>query len=194
MPVYNPLAPFQAAMIPHFLNNKVRYLVSQWYYRGEIPDSKKVPLLLTDYTDTNMVQMHHRNAKGMDKWAAIIDLENEKHVQKLTEMAEPESDYLVYVAFTDDKNKIDVKRNKQLVAACRYFIDTESGWVPKGSSTIKGMLELRMGELYMTFKYDRQERQVMLAKLEGMQMYHIKHPDKVEESYQLVFQGELNRK
>jgi len=66
-------------------------------------------------------------------------------VQKLTEMAQPESDYLLYVAFTDDKRKINVKQNRQLTNAARYLIDTQSGWQPKGSSTVKGLLELRMG-------------------------------------------------
>jgi len=40
----------------------------------------------------------------------------------------------------------------------------------------------------MTFKYDRQEKQVRLVELEGMQAYHIEWKDPVPESYRFVFQ------
>jgi len=38
---YNPLARFQEAMIPGYLNMKVRYPVAQYYYPAKSPTAAK---------------------------------------------------------------------------------------------------------------------------------------------------------
>lgn len=151
-------------MLPGFEAKKVRYLVAQQYYRGKLPNSEKLPLLLTDYTDLAEASSHYQKIAGTDKWAAIIDLRNPKHTAKLQEMCLPYSEYRLYAAFTDTSNCLS--NNKRIKNAAKTYIDNQTNWKPGQSSTVNAVLELKYGELFVTFKMGGQQKQETLTTLE----------------------------
>ncbi|BAV06622.1 hypothetical protein SAMN05421788_107282 [Filimonas lacunae] len=164
--MYNPLTKFKTDMLPGFANMKVRYLVAQQYYRGKLPSTEQLPLLLTDYPDLVQASTHYQNIKVTDKWAAIIDLQNPKHLAKLAEMCQPYSEYVLYAAFTDDPNKVNLKNDKRIANAAKSYIDSETNWKPTASATVKAQLELQFGELFVTFRLGGQQAQTRLSALE----------------------------
>lgn len=165
--MFNPLSAFRIDMLPGFATMQVRYLVAQEYCRGKMAAGERLPLLLTDYQHLPDADIHYQKIRPADKWAAMIDLENIKHRDKLREMCQPDSVYMLFAAFIDHPAKAELKHNKKIVSACRYFIDTETDWRPKKEDTIKAILGLHQGELMMTFQLGRKQSQTTLMALEN---------------------------
>lgn len=185
---YNPLVKFMPEMIPGFAAKKVRYLVAQQYYRGKLPNSEKLPLLLTDYPTLDGAKKHLNSVMG-DKWAAIIDMENPKHRTKLEEMCQPYSEYGLYAAFTDKGINKELRNNRRLINAAKTYIDNQTNWRPANNTTVNATLELRFGELFVTFKHGQQQRQERLAVLETTRPCATTfHLPATYESYRIIFQ------
>jgi len=156
MSMYNPLERFAVQMIAGFREMKHPYLVAQSYPRGHNPLSKgQQPLLLCDY-ETDGVARAHLGGIKQDKWAAIIDLEKEAHRNKLTEMAQPDYPYLLYVAFVSDAKKVNLRNNAALTEAVREYIRSRTNWQPDRSDTLRPNLELVFGELFVRLSYRNQ--------------------------------------
>jgi len=185
---YNPLVKFMPEMIPGFAAKKVRYLVAQQYYRGKLPNSEKLPLLLTDYPTLDEAKKHLNSVTG-DKWAAIIDMKNPKHRAKLEEMCQPYSEYGLYAAFTDKGINKELRNNRRLINAAKSYIDNQTNWRPANNTTVNATLELCFGELFVTFKHGQQQRQERLAVLETTRPCATTfHLPATYESYRIIFQ------
>jgi hypothetical protein len=151
---FNPLVRFQSAMIPALLKMNRPYLLSQAYRRGENPfDPVRQPLLLTDYDRFNAAKDHLEMIKA-DSRAAIIHLDKSAHRTKLEEMAGPESDYLLYAAFAKDPKQLNIRNDRVLTEAVRLYIAQETNWQPGRGETIRPVLELNQGELFLKIAYN----------------------------------------
>ena len=156
MTPFNPLVRFQKAMIPGLLRMGNIYLVSQTYNRGQNAfDDTIQPLLLTDYDRLDAAK-DHLQALSNDKWAAIIHLDNQTHRAKLEEMAGSDGRYLLYAAFVKDVKQVNVRNNKYLSEAVRQYINKHTSWTPGGGDTIRPVLELKFGELFLRIGYSGQ--------------------------------------
>lgn len=187
---YNPLVKFRPEMLPGFADKKVRYLVAQQYYRGKLPNSEKLPLLLTDYQDLAQASRHLQNITATDKWAAIIDLQNPKHISKLSEMCLPYSEYTLYAAFTDTATATGLQNNQRLKNAAKTYIDSQTNWRPGSSATVQAILELQYGELFVTFKLGQQRKQERLTTLETTRSSPTGYPMlPAYDGYRIHFQG-----
>jgi hypothetical protein len=150
---FNPLVPFVQEMIPGFIRMEHRYLVAQTYFRGKNPlDLEKHPLLLSDYAALPAAKDHHTALQG-DQWAAIIDLENPPHRAKLEEMASPGSPYLLFVAFVRDKKRVNARNDRYLAEAVKQYISRQTAWSPGRGETVRPVLELQYGELFLRLAY-----------------------------------------
>jgi hypothetical protein len=190
--MYHPFAQFHPTMLPTFANMQVKYLVAQFYQRGVVNGCDKIPLLLTDYVDLEKAEEHCTSIKPDDKWAAIINLEHKKHLVKLGEMSLAESPYLLYVAFEDEKKAGNLNKNRRLVAAARYYIDTHAPARPGGSDKVNGIIDLYHGQLYVHFKWGEHKLTTLLSSLEEARIPQPPSvPEAVADTYRLSFQ--LNR-
>lgn len=188
--MYHPFAQFNPAMLAGFAAMNARYLVAQSYARGTKKGSEKIPLLLTDYTDLAKAEEHCNSIKPGDKWAAIMYLEEKKHLKKLLEMSSDGSQYLLYVAFEDEKRAVNLNKNRRMVAAARYYIDTHAPRRPGGSDKVNGIINLHHGELYVHFTWGDHKLSTLLSALEGASMPQTPAvPQSIADTYRLTFQS-----
>jgi len=195
MTAFNPLVKFQKAMIPGLLRMGNIYLVTQTYNRGENAfDDTIQPLLLTDYDRLDAAKDHLQSLSN-DKWAAIIHLENPTHRAKLEEMAGSSERYLLYAAFVRDAKQINVRNDKYLAEAVRQYITRHTSWTPGSGETIRPVLELKFGELFLRISYSGQVIKEKLTVFENIistacvTTYPLRP---VSEQFRITFQSSLS--
>src|SRR4051812_15806497 len=98
-----PFEKFDVKYITRLIAMKKIYLVSQTYNRAfdHFVEVHKTDILLTDYDDAGLAKIH-LNAIKHDKFAAIIDLTNQKHKEKIKSMLAPASTYALYWSVVRD--------------------------------------------------------------------------------------------
>src|SRR3954469_21598779 len=103
-----PFERFKSIYIDRLIQMKKFYLVSQTYTRGfgHYDEHNKTNILVTDYDDPGLAKIHF-NAVLHDKFAAVIDLRNEKHKGKIMEMLEPNSTYTLYWSIVKDAKEME---------------------------------------------------------------------------------------
>jgi len=164
--MFNPFVKFEEKFIPAFRKVKKRYLVSQRFKRyGEQNNQDKTFLMLTHYDDKGLAKIHF-NALSADKFASIIDLENDVHREKLSTMLAPQSIYIIYSSLTIDPKKVKSLSDKIYKEKIQKFIDTKTNWRISREQTIKPKLEITFGELYVALKYGTQTIRIRLEELE----------------------------
>ncbi len=143
--------------------NKI-YLISQSYHRARnIPG--KTDILLTDYDDIGLAKIHFAAIKE-DKFAAILQLQNDAHMHKLDEMLEDESPYKLYWSVVDDKKKFKEKISKNYKEKIRRYILENTDWKVALHEVITPHVQVVFGELYVTLKRNAQEIRVRFDEIE----------------------------
>ena len=166
--MFNPFVKFEEKFIAAFRKVKKRYLVSQQFKRYEVQNNKdKTFLMLTHYDDKGLAKIH-LNALSADRFACIIDLENDVHRQKLLMMLSPESKYIIYSSLTISPKEVKSLSDKIYKEKVQKFIDTKTNWRISREQTIKPKLEITFGELYVALKYGAQTIRIRLEELETM--------------------------
>jgi hypothetical protein len=132
-----PFEPMKPVYINRLIKLKKFYLVSQTYKRGEDPfaEVQKKSLLLTDYSDIGLAK-GHLQALGSDKYAAIIDLQKEEHLKKVTAMIQDDSGFAVYWAVVRSREALEEKINAGYSENMRRYIDNYTDWRPGRGVTI----------------------------------------------------------
>lgn len=166
--MFNPFVLFEEKFISTFRKVKKRYLVSQTFTRVNKETNKdKVCLMLTQYADKGLAKIHF-NALSSDKFASIIDLENDKHRKKLEEMLTLQSNYIIYSSLTIDPKEVKSLSDKIFKEKVQKFIEKKTNWRIGREQTIKPKLEITFGELYVALKYGTQTIRVRLEELENI--------------------------
>ena len=143
------------------------YIVSQSYEAGSNPfiETKKIALLLTDYEDKGLADIH-KNAVKADKYAAVLNLNKPKHFEKLESMLVPASQYIIYWSVVKDiesiKKTIDVKYKDNI----RRYILKNTNWRIEEEETIRPHLSVIFGELFIFLKRGAQEFRVKFEEIE----------------------------
>ncbi|HNP24433.1 MAG TPA: hypothetical protein PKM63_21140 [Panacibacter sp.] len=165
--MFNPHERFQPRLVKAFQQAKKYYLVSQTFQRGRdvIKDESKEYLLLSHYDDKGHALIH-KNALPHDKFAAILDLQNEAHVKKLNEMLQPDSKYIVFSSLISDADKVERTMNQLYEVNIKTWIRTKSNWRIPANYTIHPKLELIFGELFVHMGFGSQKVRLKLADLE----------------------------
>lgn len=163
--MFNPFSRFEEKFIPTFRKVKKRFLVSQTFSRDKQAD--KTCLMLTHYDDKGLAQIHF-NAVSFDKFASIIDLEKDKHREKLLEMLNPQSNYIVYSSLTIDPKEVKKTADGLFKDKVQSFINKNTNWRISREYTVKPKLEITFGELYVVLKYGTQIMRVKLEEIENV--------------------------
>lgn len=195
MTPYNPLVRFQEAMVPGLLQMGNKYLVSQTFDRGESEREKnRQPLLLTDYESLAEAK-DHCNTLQLDPWAAVIYLENDRHLAKLRQMLGPDSAYRLFAAFVEDKKKINLRNERVLTEAVRAYIREETQWSPSRGESIRAILELSLGELMLRLAHGGEVLKERLSAFEakiGIVCATTSPSRPPSELYRITFQNSLS--
>lgn len=164
----NPFSRFEEKFISTFLNLKKRYLISQTLRLTSLPEiDGKTFLLFSHYSDKGLAKIHF-NAVSTDKLAAIIDLENDEHLQKVLSMLNPDSQYIIYSSLTIDPKELKTITEKLFTQKIHKYIAGNTNWSISRDHTIKPRLEITFGELYVNIKYKSQNIRMRLQELENL--------------------------
>ena len=107
--MFQPFELFQPLFIKRLIKLNKIYIVSQSYKAGisDFEEGKNASILLTDYDDIGLANIHKAAVKT-DKYAAVIHLNNPAHLQKLKDMLEPDAEYKIYWSVV--KDMADIKK------------------------------------------------------------------------------------
>ncbi len=154
-------------MLPRFVSLGKVYVVAQQYhqYHDHFSDEQKTSLLLSTYDDPGLARLH-LSALTKDKYAAIINLKNAKHLKKLEEMLEPESKYHVFWAAVADPAEVKKRMERKYKDAVRRYILKETNWKVGGAEKITPDVQLIFGELFVIIKRGREILKIKFDELE----------------------------
>lgn len=165
--MFQPFEVFKPLYIKKLITLKKVYVVTQSYTAGThaLKDENKTGILLTDYDDIGLANIH-KAAVRTDKYASVINLNNQKHAAKLQEMLADDSPYQLYWSVVKDlesvKKRVDVKYKDHI----RRYIQKNTTWRIGGDETIRPQLSVVFGELFIFLKRGAQELRVRFEEIE----------------------------
>lgn len=149
-----------------FKLNKI-YLVAQSYNRGldHFADDPKIGILVTDYDDRGLAKIHLAAVKS-DKYASIIELTNPRHVEKINEMLDSRSKYIVYWAIVKDLEALKKKISLRYKDNVMRYLTKNTTWRIGGDETIRPQLQIIFGELFVILKRGSQDLRIKFEDIE----------------------------
>jgi hypothetical protein len=145
-----PFSIFKRAFIPRLVELNKNFLVAQEYKRGLF--NGKTSILLTDYDDPGLAKNHYDAVKD-DKYAAIIYLTDERHYRKLIWMLSEHSPYVVYWSMVNNAEAFQQRVSRQYAEQIRKFIVQKTNWSIGRDKTIRPVMKVIFGQLYILIKY-----------------------------------------
>ncbi|HMH33721.1 MAG TPA: hypothetical protein VK543_11865 [Puia sp.] len=163
----NPFERFQGRFIEAFRKAGKSFLVSQTFNSAKDPfaDEEKQYILFSHYGTLSHAQIHLSALKG-DKWAAILDLEKEKHRDKILDMLRADSDWVVFSSLIASKESVEKRLNLKYEKNMRRYIEKNTNWRIGGDKTIYPQLDIAFGELFIILKYGSQQIRIKLEELD----------------------------
>lgn len=147
------------------------YLVSQTYRSPFTPpeiNEVKTKLLITDYDDKGLAITHYRAVKT-DKYAAVLDLQKPKHIEKIVELIKPSSAFLIFWGVVKNKELFEKQINNLYKDTMRKYIEKNTTWRISRDTTLFPKLEIIYGELFINLKYGRERLRVKFNELKAYQ-------------------------
>ncbi|MDP9040648.1 MAG: hypothetical protein M3N30_01625 [Bacteroidota bacterium] len=163
-----PFEQFTGRILVRLMKLERPYLVTQTYHRAAPDEDGKIPLLVTEYSEPGGAKIH-LNAVKADKYAAIIDLNNERHKMKLEQMLTVESPYRIFFAVVPSTKGFENQINNLYRENVKRYIDRQTNWRLNRSNEIKASVQLTFGELFIILKHLSQTIRVRLADIEAME-------------------------
>ena len=164
------LQPFYAFR-PEFVDRLIKlekvYLVAQTYKRGVSLDTQdKIPIILTDYDDIGLAKTH-LNAIKHDKYAAIIQLNNPAHKEKLLQMLAPDSKYKVFSCLIKSAEELALRITKQYKHHMRRYIENRTDWRIGRDTALRPKVCFIFGEIYVVLKWSNRTLKVKFEDIEN---------------------------
>lgn len=162
-----PFLRFRQLYLQRLLELEKFYLVSQSYSRGNdhLSDTPRTGLLMTDYDDIGLAKTH-LNAIKHDKYAALLDLRRPAHKQKLQELIGVQSKYAVYWAVIKSAEELQLRVNRKYKDNMRRYVERRTDWHIGRETTLRPVIQLKFGEIYITLKFGNRRLQVKFEEIE----------------------------
>lgn len=161
----NPFTPMHNKFIQAFRDKGFRYLVLQdLTLEDHLFKKDKKYVLVSHYSDRGKALEHYSRVRNQEL-AEGIDLEDEKGREKLEQMLNVNSEYVLYSVLVT--NPETVKRAlDNLKYKIMKYIDDKPKWRISRNHTLVPELETVFGELQVVMKYAGQTIKVPLKVLE----------------------------
>ena len=164
-----PFEPFRPGYLPRLIELGRRYLVSQTYHRVRDADTdplvRRVNLLFSDYMELGEAKLHF-NAVKKDRYAAIIDLSNPAHVQKIQGMFAAGSGYRMFFAVVHSAKELENLVNRKYRDRLRRYVDRQTDWRISHDAIVKPTIQLSFGELFVILKHKNQHIRIKFEEIE----------------------------
>jgi hypothetical protein len=164
-----PFEEFKPAYLNRVKLMGCRYLVSQTYHRLQenngLPQTSKINLLFSDYIELGQARLH-LNALKHDRYAAIIDLNNSAHLQKIHEMLSAGSPYRIFFAVIRSTKMLENLIDKQYKAKVKRYVEKQTDWRIAHDAVVKPRVELSFGELFIILKHGNQRIRIKFEDIE----------------------------
>jgi hypothetical protein len=163
----NPFERFQRRFIEAFRKAGKSYLVSQTFEAGRdhFADPGKKYILFSHYGNLSQSQIHLSALQG-DRYAAIIDLEKEKHREKVLDMLKVDSDWVVFSCLIASKEAVEKRLNAKYEKNLRRYVEKNTHWRIGSGKIMQPQLDIAFGELFIILKYGSEQIRITLAELD----------------------------
>lgn len=169
----SPLQPFEdfkPAYLTRLIQLGRRYIVSQTYCRVQDPESdgcsSRVSLLFSDFAERGEAKLH-LNAVKTDRYAAIIDLHNQAHLNKVRQMLEAGSGYRIFFAIVRSAAALERLINKKYKDKLKQYVDKQTNWRISRDAVVKPTIQLSFGEIYIILKHGSQQIRIKFEEIEN---------------------------
>jgi hypothetical protein len=108
----------------------------------------------------------HFNAVKKDRYAAIIDLSNPVHLQKIQEMFGAGSGYRMFFAVVHSAKELENLVNRKYRDKLRKYVDQQTDWRISHDAIVKPTIQLSFGELYVILKHRNQHIRIKFEEIE----------------------------
>ncbi len=164
--MFNPFVKLEPAMIPALVKAGQKWLVTQSFPRGDLPgdQGQTRSLLCSEYDDPDTAAVHKKTLT--DRYAAILRLEYPPHRKKLTELLQPGSGYLLWLAIVASRKETETKLNRLFSERINRFLAQQTNWKIDPSRLMTPVLQVTFGELYLILKYGSRQIKVGLEEIE----------------------------
>jgi len=164
-----PFEEFKPVYLSRLIELGRRYLVSQTYYRiremETDPASRRVNLLFSDYMELGEAKLHV-NAVKKDRYAAIINLENPVHLQKMRDMLKAGSGYRMFFAVVRSAKELENLVNRKYKDKLRHYVEKQTDWRISHDAMVKPTIQLSFGELFVILKHRNQHIRIKFEEIE----------------------------
>jgi hypothetical protein len=164
-----PFEDFKPAYVSRLLELGRRYLVSQTYNRMKEMDadpiSSRINLLFSDYVELGEARLH-LNAVKKDRYAAIIDLKNQVHLNKIREMLLTGSGYRLFFAVVRSAKELENLVNKKYKDKLKQYVEKQTNWRISHDTLVKPTIQLSFGEIYIILKHGNQHIRIKFEEIE----------------------------
>jgi hypothetical protein len=164
-----PFEQFKPAYLPRLIQLGRRYLVSQTYHRvRELetdPAASRINLLFSDYSEMGEARLHV-NAVKKDQYAAMIDLENPVHLQKIREMFMAGSRYRMFFAVVHSAKELENLVNRKYKDKLKRYVDQQTDWRISHDAIVRPTIQLSFGELFIILRHGNQHIRIKFEEIE----------------------------
>ncbi len=164
-----PFQEFKPVYILRLIQMGRRYLVSQSYSRASALDpdtfNSRISLLFSDYVEAGEAKLHF-NAVKKDRYAAIIDLQNRVHLDKIREMLLEGSRYQIFFAVVRSAKDLESQINRKYKEKLRQYVEKQTNWRISHDAIVKPTIQLSFGELFIILKHGNQHIRIKFEEIE----------------------------
>jgi hypothetical protein len=167
--VLQPFEEFKPDYLPRLIGLDRRWLVSQTYFRARAADREpadpRIHLLFSDYMEAGEARLH-LNAVKTDRYAAIIDLMNPVHVQKMQDMLSAGSGFRMFFAVVRSAKALEDLINKRYKDKLKHYVEKQTDWRISHDAVVKPSIQLSFGEIYIILQHGNQRIRFKFEEIE----------------------------
>jgi hypothetical protein len=165
--VLQPFEEFKPDYLPRLIRLGRRWLVSQTYCRAQARDTlgSRINLLFSDYKEAGQARLHY-NAVKTDRYAAIVDLMNPVHQQKMRDMLSAGSGYRMFFAVVRSAKALEDQINKTYKDKLKHYVEKQTDWRISHDAVVKPSIQLSFGEIYIILKHGSQRIRIKFGEIE----------------------------
>jgi hypothetical protein len=162
-----PFEKFKPLYLERLIKLGKNFLVTQTYRlpASIVGTTEKIPLLISDYDNYTLAKTHWDAVKN-DRYAAVIRLDKKEHKEKLLEMLSGSSQYDLHWAVISSAKELELKVNTKYKDHIRRYIDRNTTWRMNREASVRPVLQMIFGELFITLKYAGQTLRVKFEDIE----------------------------